>query len=328
MKIRTGALRALCVGVLATLLVSCGGEELVPFSPARLIVFGDEASVLVAGATPATARKYTINYVNVDTGVVDCAFNLIWTQVLAATYNISFRECPFPADAAQVGYIRALAGATAGGTADIDLTAQITRQLALPADDGGGINSTDLVSVYIGVNDVVVVFVRYKAGLITFDEAIAEAEAAGETLAVQINRIANAGGKVITATVPDVSVTPYGRSQTVDDAARLLALTERINARMLVNIDNDGRKIGLIEINPYVAAVVGNPTVYGYLEVGVREAACLPADVLLCTSKTLQADANQYAPFNFLWADSLQLSPAGHAQLGSLAASRALNQPF
>jgi outer membrane lipase/esterase len=322
MKFGTGALRALCVGVLSALLVSCGGEELVPFSPARLIVFGDEASVLVAGATPADGRKYTINYADDATGAVDCGRNPIWTQVLASAYNITFLECPFPAEAAQVGYIRALAGAQAGGNGDIDLTAQVSRQLALPEANGGGINTTDLVSVFIGVNDIVAAYERFRAGG-SFDVAVAEVEAAGETLANQINRIAEAGGKVIASTVPDVGVTPYAVALSADDAARLTFLTGRLNARLLVTINNDGRKIGLIELNPYLIAVVANPLGYGYLD--VREAACVPLDPLVCTNKTLQTDATSY---NWLWATALQLSPGGHAQLGSLAASRAANQPF
>ena len=58
MKFGTRALRALCVALTATLLSSCGGEELIPFSPARLLVFGDQASVIVAGADlPAADRR-------------------------------------------------------------------------------------------------------------------------------------------------------------------------------------------------------------------------------------------------------------------------------
>jgi outer membrane lipase/esterase len=328
MKFRTSALRALCVGVLSTLLVSCGGEELVPFSPARLIVFGDQASAIVAGTTPADGRKYTINYADDTTGAVDCGRNPIWVQVLAITYNISFPECPFPVDAAMVGQIRALDGATAGGNGVIDLTAQITRQIELGTEDGGGINNSDLVTVFAGINDVVAAFDRYKAGG-SFDTAVAEVEAAGETLAAQVNRIAAAGGRVIVSTVPNVCLTPYGvanRSQLVcseSEGELLSVLTARINARFLVSINNNGRLIGLIELNPYLASVVENPLAYGYLD--VREAACVPAALLTCTNKTLQPDATSY---NWLWAGPVEMSPGAHAQLGSLAASRAVNQPF
>lgn len=322
MKFGIGALRALCVATLAALLASCGGESLVPFSPARLLVFGDQASALVAGSTPADGRKYTINFADDTTGAIDCGRNPTWVQVLALAYDISFPECPFPVEAAVVGQIRALNGATAGGTGALDLTAQITRQLELAAVDGGGITTSDLVTVFIGVNDIVAAFERYQAGG-SFEAATAEVEAAGETLATQVNRIAAEGGKVIVSTVPDVGVTPYAVSKTLDDAARLTFLTGRFNARLLVTINNDGRKIGLIELNPYLISVVGNPLAYGYLD--VRNAACKPLDLLTCTNKTLQPDATSY---NWLWAGALQLSPGGHAQLGSLATSRAKNQPF
>jgi outer membrane lipase/esterase len=325
MNFGTGAMRATCIGVLSALLVACGGTSLKPFNPARIIVFGDEASVIVAGATPAGARKYTVNALD-DAGQIDCSANPIWIQVLALNYGMSFPECPLPADTTTpAGVIRALAGATAGGSDDLDLTAQITRQLELSSGEGGGIVSSDLVTVYVGVNDVVAAFERYKAGA-SSAEAIAQAEAAGETLAAQVNRIANAGGKVITATVPDVGVTPYARALSDDgDRAFLTTLTERLNARYLVNVNNDGREIGLIEINPYVANVVYNPEAYGYLVQGVLEAACIPEDPLVCTGLTLKTDATAY---NYLWADALQLTPAGHAQLGNLATSRAKNQPF
>ena len=345
MKFRSRVLHALGMAALAALLASCGGEALVPFNPARILVFGDQASVITVAPVPSEGRKYTINALVADTDKIDCTHNLIWIQVLATNYGMGFPECPLPtaadATAAQIaaataGRIRAQLGATAGGTGPVDLTQQITRQLELPVADGGAIGATDLVAVYIGVNDVISAFERYKAGVITQAEAIAQAEQAGSTYANQVNRIANAGGKVIMATVPSVGVTPYAKPlhdpPTLDDLADralLVTLTERVNARLLVEIDNNGRKIGLIEINPYVAAVVGNPLSYGYTN--VNDAACLkevdggPLPVLACTTKTLQPDATSAT---WLWADALQLSPQGHAQLGSLALTRARNQPF
>lgn len=322
MKFASGALRALAATAMGALLASCGGEELVPFSPARLIVFGDQASVIVAGASATDGRKYSVNFADDTSGAIDCGRNPIWTQVVALAYNISFPECPLPVEAAVVGHIRALDGAQAGGTRDIDLTAQVTRQLELPAGDGGGINDTDLVTVFAGINDVVAAYDRYLVGG-SFDSAVAEVEAAGEALAGQVNRIAAAGGRVIVSTVPDVGVMPYAVSKSADDAARITFLTERFNLRLLVTINNNGRLIGLIELNPYVAAVVANPLAYGYLD--VRETACVPSDLLICTNKTLVPDATSY---NWLWAGPIEMSPGAHAQLGSLAVSRAKNQPF
>jgi outer membrane lipase/esterase len=147
-------------------------------------------------------------------------------------------------------------------------------------------------------------------------------------IATQVNRLADAGARVLITTVPDVSLTPYGRSKTVAGTARLSYLTARVNAKLLVTIDNDGRRIGLIELNPYLIAVVSNPPAYGYRN--ARDAACVPVDPLQCTTATLREneDGSSASSTTWLWASELQLSPGGHAQLGSLAQSRARNQPF
>jgi len=324
MKFRSTVLRAAAVVALAALLASCGGESLVAFVPARILVFGDQSSVITADG-----RKYTINAVNADApDTVNCVANPLWIQVLATSYGLVFPEClGTSTDPAPASRILALPGAMGGGTDDIDFTQQVTRQLELPAADGGGIGSNDLVAVLFGVNDVVAAFERYEAGA-TPDEAVAQAEQAGVAIATQVNRIANAGGKVIMATVPDVSLTPYGRSKDATGFALLSLLTARVNAKLLVTINNNGRQIGLIEINPYLINVVANQTAYGY--VNARDSACIPLDVLACTTLTLNTnvDGSSATAFTWLWASPLQLSPGGHTQLGNLASSRAHNQPF
>ena len=320
--------RGLALATIAALLASCGGTELVAFVPTRVLSFGDESSVMTA-----ESKKYTINGVVPDSGVpgtIDCVLNPIWNQVLATSYAISFPQCPGSVEGvAPTGRILAQAGATAAGARDIDLAGQITRQLATPVADGGGINSNDLVSLLIGVNDVVSIYERYERSEITGAEATALAEQAGETVAAQISRITDSGGRVIIATVPDVGVTPYARDKGLDARALLSALTARMNARLLVTIDNDGRKTGLIELNPYLVSVVTNPAAYAY--VNVSEAACLPAYPLPnCTAVTLKKGADDVpaTPNTWLWANSLQFSAGAHLQLGNLASSRAHNQPF
>ncbi len=325
MKFRLALLHAAAMAAMTALLASCGGSSngLVAFVPARILVLGDQSSVIAADGS-----KYTINAVNAD-GTVNCVSNPIWTQILASSYGLVFPECPgASATAAPTSRILAQAGATAGGSGVIDLTQQVSRQLELPADAGGGITSSDMVTVLVGVNDIVAAFERFEAGAISEAEMATLAEQAGVAIATQVNRVANAGGKVIVSTVPDVSVTPYGRSKGVDGMARLSYLTSRVNGKLLINIDNDGRKIGLIELNPYLISVVGNPAGHGY--VNVRDAACVPLDALKCTTTTLQAnpDGTPAGPFTWLWASELQLSPGGHGQLGSLASTRAHNQPF
>lgn len=322
----------LTLAVIAALLASCGGSDAVKFAPTRVLSFGDESSVITRDG-----KKYTINGIvpgSGTPGTIDCTLNPIWNQVLATSYGLTFPECPDSvAGVTPSSRILAREGATATGTSDIDFPQQITNQLATPVADGGGINSNDLVSVLIGVNDVVSIYERFKRGEITSDQATALAEGAGATIASQLNRITGAGGKVIIETVPDVSLTPYGHNEDAGGQALLATLTERLNATLLVTLDNDGRKIGLIEIGAYVSLVVANPAAYLY--VNVTDGACLPSNPLPdCTSATLRTDlvtipvASTLTSSNVLWANALQLSPGGHLQMGNLALSRAHNQPF
>ena len=322
------AAHGLTLALVVALLAACGGSESVNFVPARVLSFGDESSVITADG-----KKYTINAIVPNSGTpgtIDCIFNPIWNQVLATSYGLTFAQCPgsFPGST-PASLILAREGATAAGTRDIDFPQQITRQLAADPADGGGIGSSDLATVLVGVNDVVSIYERYKSGEITSPQATTLAEQTGETIASQLNRITAAGGKIIIETVPDVSVTPYGLGQDADGQAVLAGLTSRLNARLLVTLDNDGRKIGLIEINPYLQAVLGNPAGYGYIN--VTGAACLPTYPLpSCTSATLTTnpDGSAATASSWLWANSLQLSAGAHQQMGNLAASRAHNQPF
>lgn len=323
--------RGLTLAMITALLASCGGTDVVTFVPARVLSFGDESSVITADG-----KKYTINGTvpgSGTPGTITCVLNPIWNQVLATSYGLTFPQCPDSvAGATPTSRILAREGATAGGDRAIDFPQQITDQLDR-TKEGGGINSNDLASVLIGVNDVVSIYERFKNGEITSPQAVALAEQAGETIASQLNRITGAGGKVIIETVPDVSVMPYAIGESVDGRAVLAALTARLNARLLVTLDNDGRKIGLIEINPYLLSVVGNAPAYGY--VNVTGGACLPsAQPPDCTANTLRTDLitipadTTLNAFNVLWASPLQLSAGGHQQMGNLASSRAHNQPF
>ncbi|MBE2243983.1 MAG: hypothetical protein IAE86_14600 [Burkholderiaceae bacterium] len=327
-KISRRIANGLTLVVAAGLLASCGGSEDVNFVPARVLSFGDESSVITADG-----KKYTVNAIVPESGTpgtVDCVFNPIWNQVLATSYSLTFAQCPDSVEGSTpTSLILAREGATATGTRDIDFPQQITRQLAADPADGGGINSNDLVTVLVGVNDVVSIYERYKSGEISSAEATSLAEQTGETIASQLNRITAAGGKVIIETVPDVSVTPYALAEDAEGRALLGTLTSRLNARLLVTMDNDGRKIGLIEINPYLFAVIGNPAGYGLAN--VTDGACLPAYPLPnCTSATLEKnqDGSDATATTWLWANALQPNAGAHQQMGNLAASRAHNQPF
>lgn len=309
-------------------LASCGGGDRVStFAPQRLLVFGDESSVIAAGnltdvdgnvVTAQAGAKYTVNALAVDannvaTGALDCNSNQIWVQVLAARYAIGFPECN-PYTAAPVGRIYAQVGARVA-----DLAAQVTT-----ATSGGGLTNTDLVTVFVGQRDILEIYATYP-GTQTADGAVVLAEAAGRNLGSQVNAIANAGGRVLVATVPNQGITPFGAAQNAISGERSVVLqrmTERFNAGLRGTLLNDGRLIGLVQSDEQVQLIYNNAPVFGYAS--TTTAACTVASPA-CTTATLVAGASLT---NYLWADDRHLNVDAQVRIGTIAVNRAVNNPF
>ncbi len=330
---RTATLGALVWG--AALLAACGGgSQVQTFNASRVIAFGDETSVINTDGS-----KYTVNAVIMDTTVspavpttvIDCATNPIWTQAVATAYGLVFPQCNPAAVAAPVSRIYAANGATVA-----DLSVQIDQQVA-----NGGFVETDLVTILVGANDVLAQFAQYPA---VGEAQLADAlDAAGKAVAVQVNRVAGLGAKVLISTIPDMGLTPYAGSRatgTVNtNAAVLTRLSLRFNDALLANLENNGHKIGLVQLDEYLQAVErsrANGTSTAFFNTTL--AACLPtAPLPLCTTQTLGTDANDIptptvvntaSGATWLWADDRHLSAGGQASLGSLAVTRARNNPF
>lgn len=317
---RGAACRSLVALAGAAALASCGGgEQVVKFAPTRLIAFGDEASVIADTNNNANGRKYTVNAVKADLVTLDCKSNPTWIQLLSSAYAIPFAQCNPDAVALPGGVIRAAPLATVA-----DVVTQIDAQVT-----STGFSSTDLVTVLAGTNDIVARYKQYPA--LSADDAVAAVEQAGSALAEQVNRIGKLGGKVIISTVPDVGLTPYALAEKAahtdtDRAALLTRLTARFNAKLRLGVINDGRMIGLILADELTQAMAKNPATYSLLN--VTGAVCDPVkapQVSACTTQTLVTGGSAAA---YLWADSLQLSPAGHGNLGALAITRARGNPF
>ncbi len=321
------SLRRCAVSLLAAAaLASCGGgSQLVAFAPTRFIAFGDETSVM-----DSAGRKFTVNAVKVDLTSLDCALNPIWIQALTNYYGLVFSQCNPNAVAVPNAFIRAAAGATVA-----DVVAQIDAQAA-----AGGFVETDLVTVLAGANDILAQYKQYPA--VPYGQLKANVEAAGALLSTQVNRIAALGGKVVISTVPDLGLTPFALAEkaantiTATDADRasiLVALTKSFNDKLIVGLINNGRTTGLIFTDELVQTMVKFPSTYALSNVSdvVCDIAKAPL-VSACTAQTLVplvAPATVVPTANtHLWADSLQLSPAGHRNLGSLAVTRARGNPF
>jgi phospholipase/lecithinase/hemolysin len=296
------------------LLAACGGgsSQVDPFRPARLISFGDETSALRSDGT-----KYTINATDATTGAIACGSNPIWVQTLASYYGLVFKQCNTSNLAATTAVMYATAGAKVA-----DVASQVDQQFALD-----GFNGKDLVTVLAGANDILELYASYGAQ----SEAVLgdEAEARGKALAKTVNAIANAGGKVIISTMPDIGVTPFAvaerQSHADTDRARLLSeLSSRFNLGLRLNVTNDGHKIGLILTDELTQTAAKYPSAYSLSN--STEAACLAAyQPPLCTDKTLTTSASSS---NYMWASNTVLGPAIQARIGSLAQSRASNNPF
>jgi outer membrane lipase/esterase len=310
--------------IAAASLASCGGgTQLVTFAPTRFIAFGDETSVI-----DNTGRKFTVNALKTDSTALDCSLNPIWIQALTTYYGLVFSQCNPAAIATPTAFIRATASAKVA-----DVVTQIDAQVA-----AGGFVGTDLTTVLAGTNDILAQYKQYPA--VPYDQLKANVEAAGALLSTQVNRIAALGGKVVIATVPDLGLTPYALAEKTaniaagaDRAAILVALTKSFNDKLIVGLVNNGRTTGLIFGDELIQTMVKFPTNYSLSN--VTDAVCDISKAPLVTACTTQTLLPLVAPATVtptgdthLWADSIQLSPAGHRNLGSLAVTRARGNPF
>ncbi|MCV2369540.1 SGNH/GDSL hydrolase family protein [Roseateles oligotrophus] len=307
--------RALLSMAALAMLAACGGgtEQIEPFAPTRIIALGDESSLI----TPE-GKKYTINAVNATTGALECNSNPIWVQTLASSFSMVFPECNPDKVAAPQGLMRAQAGAKVAG-----VKSQIDTLLV------AGIGPKDLISVLVGANDVLELYAKYPAQ--SKEALLAEARARGKALGGQVNRLANANGRIILSTLPDMGFSPLAVIDGKRDATLpkfMSDLTREFNLEMRVEIINDGRLIGLVLTDENTQVIAKYPSSFGISN--FTDAACLATPAMpACTNATLTPEATKDNSWNsYLWASDRLYAPAGHVQVGRMAATRARNNPF
>lgn len=295
----------------AVLLASCGGgtSQVEPFVPARVIVFGDEMSLVGAGGV-----KYTVNALKAapDTGL-DCAAHPVWTQVVAAGYGFGFDNCPV-GTGTQKGVMRAAAGALASA-----LQTQVDAQVGDASAVTGGLNDRDLVTVMVGVLDVKALLAQGG------DEGtrLAEARARGVAIGRAVNGIVARGARVIVATVPEMGYSPFGRAAGGDLLTRL---SRELNAGIRTSITADGRKWAVVLTDDLVKAAVNTPSSFSLTDVSTPACDATKAPLVQdCTTDTLVPGATASG---WLWADDTWFAPGGHRELGARARSQARDNPF
>lgn len=310
------------LGLLATsltaLLVACGGGrgQIEPFKPTRMLSFGDESSLVLPDG-----RRYGISDFKrgadgaiTEPATLDCAASPTWTQYLAGAYSLVLAACN-PNAATVTAFQYASAGAKIA-----DIKTQVDQHFA-----SGTVGPKDLVTVMAGTNDVIALYQQYPT--LTEGQISEQLAARGRELADQVNRLANANGRVLVLTIPDVGQTPYALAQKAantdtDRAALLSRLTESFNTAMRLRLINDGRLIGLVLADELVTTSVRFPSAFGLSN--VTSGACAVA-VPNCTTSTLVTDANAST---WLWANDRLLSPSAQSRLGVAALQRASNNPF
>lgn len=310
---------ALALGAAALVSACGGGDPVVAFEPTRVLAFGDENSLITADA-----RKYTVNALTADANGVktlSCAANPLWIQQLASSYGLVFPQCNPNAVPNPASRMYASNGAKVA-----DVVTQIDQHLS-----SDSFSAKDLVTLFVGQHDVLDLYAQYPTT--PAQTLLDAARAAGEVLAGQVSRIADAGGKVLVSTAPEMALTPFAAAEDVaaGDKSRtqlLAALVAKFNEGLRVGIANEnGSKVAIMLTNELMQTMYKFPTSFaGMSNVTVQSCnAAVVTNVLDCTTDTLITGATGTS---HLWADATHLSPNGHAYIGSLAASRTRANPF
>lgn len=326
---------AVAAATLAAGLAACGGGDRAErYVPERIFAFGDELSVLVPDPSNPTsttlARKYGVNAVD-SNGNRDCTLYPLWTQSLAASFGMAFSECQGSATNTNA-YMRAVVGAKTSGTlgnaSGMGLKEQVDTYLAT-----GSPREKDLVTILAGANDVLDAYAAYAASArddAAYSGALATVTRAAETLAAQVNRLAQAGPAVLVSTIPNMGQSPFAAAQDaafpgeVRRRSQVLSdLSLRFNdalqsggviARGLASYNLTGHDYGLIQTGTsWINAVAtsSNGDVRAYNATPMCGTA-LPD----CSASTLTtgADVNTW-----VWADATHPGPVYQSQLGARA---------
>lgn len=311
----------------ALLLSSCGGSgqssQSKRFHPTRMIVFGDESSLLLPPTTPhgIDALKYTNNGYQSGTSLIDCRVNLIWVQRLAARFGLVFDECN-PDNLTPTAQMRATVN---GKVADVVAAVDAFLASSAPVPK-------DLITVMVGTHDIIELYDSVKSSALTQDAAVAEIQRRGELLAAQINRLTNDSnslGRLLYSTVPRVSLTPYGLSSSKSDADRTLLrlLTDEFNDSMRRQVHINGRSLGFLNTSQLFTNAVDSVNDNKDVDAigNVKDPGCGAFSALACLpGNWVTADAY----ISYLWTDELHFSVAGHILIGDDAIDLATGLPW
>lgn len=311
-------LRSGLAALALALMSACGGGagQIEKFEPTRLLSFGDEHSLLTSDG-----RRYGINGLKADTtpAVIDCAANPIWVQALSTQFKLPFAQCN-AANETVKAFMFAKVGAKVA-----DVKVQIDQMLA----SSGSVGPKDLISILVGEHDLIELYQRYPVQ--SESQLIAEAEVRGRALADQVNRLANANGRVVVLTTFDIGLTPYALAEKAahtdtDRAALMSRLTAAFNLELRLKLINDGRLIAIVLADETVTQMARFPGYFASQGLAdVTRAACAVA-LPDCRTDTMVPEVATNT--TWLWADDRRLGYFAQGSIGTAAAQRVDSHPF
>lgn len=187
------------------------------------------------------------------------------------------------------------------------VTTQISTYLAAT---GGVASNRTLYTVWGGANDV------FVATMLGAAAPAYLAQTAGEE-AAQLDRLRTAGARyVMVANLPDIGTTPFGASQGAAGAAALTQFSAGYNAALYAAIAARGLRVIPLDTFSLLHEVLANPAAYGFANASLPACGATPS--LVCTQANLVAPG---ADQNFLFADGVHPTSAGHALLAAYAES-------
>ncbi len=314
------AARALGAAGVLLAVASCGGgtSQVEPFVPLRMVAFGDEMSAITAdghhwGVNGFADVNNTPNDTTDDT--FNCRVLPNWTVSLAGAFGLAFAQCNPDGAGNTQAFSRAAPAARVA-----DVAAQVDEQIA-----AGGFRDRDIVSIMVGVNDVLDLYGRFPAT--SEADLLTQARESGKQAAQIVNRLVGLGAKVVVANIPDMGISPYALTEKessgdIDRAALISRLSAAFNEQLGVNILLDGRYVALVQIDQRSQVIARSPGSVGLSNATV--AACT-APPPTCSTRTLVADANANG---YLWSSDRWFGAGGQAQLASMAIDRARRNPF
>jgi outer membrane lipase/esterase len=303
-------LRLAAACLCAALLTACGGGIADPFTPTRVLAFGDGFADLGQNGS-----RYTINDGTVNN----------WLQYVAETYGRTVTASASGGLDYAAGNARVNTDPDAAGATDtLTVKQQIDAFLAL-----GVVTSGDLVVLGAGTADVIAEAQAVIAGSQTEEVMTTHITQAAVDYAAQVRRLVTAGATHV------VVVGPYnlGRSpwaQALERESLLLAASSRFNEQLLISIADLGENVLYVDAAYYFNLVSSSPTSYSLSN--VADPACTSVDAgagigtgtgqvnsNLCTVATLAIDID---PAVYLFADRVYVTPVAQRLFGAYAYER------